>query len=278
MNHCDITKDLMPLHIDRLCSETSSTFVEQHLSSCEQCKEVYEQMLTEFKLEQVETKEMAIQQKQPFEKMNNAMKSYRYFTKLTEWLTVIAIVSTLILIGKGFVDTSHLKYDLAHQDKIEQQQEQIMDDAFTQLEKEGQAGLQAVSSAYSNYVKYIAVFNASDVELLPDGFNKPKVKYPLPYEKALATYESGQFVIGDITPNDYDIGTMVMKKDGYIVQFEYANHYLAEVENAFQTKHYSPTKLELWLPALISFLITLCVAIVYRGLKKTNKHVKQLME
>ena len=135
----------MPLHIDRLCSDTSSTFVEQHLSSCQQCKQVYEQMLTELNLEQIETKETAIQQKQPFVKMNNAMKSYRYFTKLIEWLTVIAIVSTLLLAGKGFVDTSHLDYDLIHQSKIEKQQEQIMEDAFTELEKEGQAGLQAVS-------------------------------------------------------------------------------------------------------------------------------------
>ena len=278
MNHCDITKDLMPLHIDRLCSDTSSTFVEQHLSSCQQCKQVYEQMLTDLNLEQIETKETAIQQKQPFVKLNNAMKSYRYFTKLIEWLTVIAIVSTLALIGKGIVDTSNLEYDLTHQLNIEQQQQQIMEKAFTQLEKEGQAGLQEVSSEYGNYVKYIAVFKASDVEPLPEGFNKPKVRYPLPYEKALATYESGQLVTGDIIPNDYDIGTMVMEKDGYIVQFEYANHYIDEVERAFQTKHYSPTKLELWLPALISFVITFCLAIVYRGLRKTNKNVKQLME
>mgnify|MGYP003489666057 CR=1 FL=1 len=278
MNHCDITKDLMPLHIDRLCSETSSTFVEQHLSSCQQCKQVYEQMLTELNLEQIETKETAIQQKQPFVKMNNAIKSYRYFTKLIEWLTVIAIVSTLLLAGKGFVDTSHLNYDLIHQSKIEKQQEQIMEDAFNQLNQEGLAGLQAVSLEYGNYVKYIAVFKSADVDPLPEGFKKPKAIYPLPYEKALATYENGQLVTGDIIPNDYDIGTMVMEKDGYIVQFEYAKHHINEVERAFQTKHYSPTKLELWLPALISFMITLCLVIVYRGLRKTNKNVKQLME
>lgn len=278
MNHCDMTKDLMPLHIDRLCSETSSTFVEEHLSSCQQCKQVYDQMVKELKMEQVETKEMAIKQKQPFQKMNNVMKSYRFFTKFTEWLTVIAIVSTLILIGKGFVDTSHLKYDLTHQLKIEQQQEQIMDDAFTQIEKEGQAGLKAVSSEYSNYIKYLAVFNASDVDPLPAGYNKPKVLYPLPYEKALATYENGQLVTGNITPSDYDIGTMVMEKDGYIVQFEYDRHYLNEVERAFQTEHYSPTKFELWLPALIGVIISLFLAIVYRGLKKTNKDVKELIE
>ena len=268
----------MPLHIDRLCSETSSTFVEQHLSSCQQCKQVYKQMLAELNLEQIETKETAIQQKQPFVKMKNAMKSYRYFTKVLEWLTVIAIVSTLLLVGKGFVDTNHLDYDLIHQSKIEKQQEQIMEDAFNQLNQEGIAGIQAVSLEYGNYVKYIAVFNSSDVAPLPEGFNKPKVKYPLPYENALATYESGQLVTSDIIPNDYDIGTMVMEKDGYIVQFEYANHYIDEVERAFQTKHYSPTKFELWLPALISFIITLCLAIVYRGLRKINKNVKQLIE
>ena len=98
MNHCDITKDLMPLHIDRLCSDTSSTFVEQHLSSCQQCKQVYEQMLTDLNLEQIETKETAIKQKQPFVKLNNAMKSYRYFTKLIEKSQLVRIKYFLSII------------------------------------------------------------------------------------------------------------------------------------------------------------------------------------
>ena len=76
MNHCEIIKDLLPMYIDGLCSSTSNTLVEQHLATCEHCKQIHSQMLKEFEIEQVEVNKIAIQQKQPFVKMNNIFKSY----------------------------------------------------------------------------------------------------------------------------------------------------------------------------------------------------------
>ena len=111
MDHCEIVKDLLPMYIDGLCSPTSNTLVEQHLSTCKQCKQIHEQMLKEFEIEQVEVNKIAIQQKQPFEKMNYIFKSYRVFSKILEWMTVLAVVITIILIGKSFVDTKNLAND-----------------------------------------------------------------------------------------------------------------------------------------------------------------------
>ena len=36
---CDITKDLLPLYIDSVCSEKSSECVEEHLKECNNCRE-----------------------------------------------------------------------------------------------------------------------------------------------------------------------------------------------------------------------------------------------
>lgn len=277
MNNCEIIKDLLPIYIDGLCSPTSSTLVEQHLSTCKQCKQIHTQMLKEFEVEQVEVNKIAIQQKQPFEKMNHIFKSYRGFSKILEWMTVLAVVITIILLGKSFIDTKDLADHIKHQEKIEQEQQNIMKSAFKNLTSEGTSGLQKISTDYQNQIKYIAAFSASEVEPLSTDFSKPKAIYPLPYEDAKATYENGQLITEKITPSDYDIGTMAMERDGYIVQFEYNRHYLNEVEQAFQTKHYSPNNLQLWLPALIAILVTLCLYFLYRGIKSTNRKAQKLI-
>ena len=41
---CDIIKDLIPLYIDGCCSEKSASAVEEHLSKCEECRHIYENM------------------------------------------------------------------------------------------------------------------------------------------------------------------------------------------------------------------------------------------
>ena len=277
MNNCEIIKDLLPMYIDGLCSPTSNTLVEQHLSTCKQCKQIHTQMLKEFEVEQAAVNKIAIQQKQPFEKMNHIFKSYRGFSKILEWMTVLAVMITIILLGKGFIDTKDLANNIKYQEKIEQEQQNIMKSAFENLASEGTTGLQKISADYQNQIKYIAAFSATEVEPLAADFSKPKAIYPLPYEKAKVIYENGQLITDEITPNDYDIGTMAMEKDGYIVQFEYTRHYLNGVEQAFQTKHYSPNNLQLWLPALIAMLVTFCLYFLYRGIKSTNRKAQKLI-
>lgn len=277
MNHCDIIQDLLPMYIDGLCSSTSNKLVEQHLATCEHCKQIHSQMLKEFEIEQVEVNKIAIQQKQPFVKMNNIFKSYRGFSKILEWMTVLAVVITIIFLGKGFIDTKDLANDIKHQEKIEQEQHNIMKVAFENLASEGTSGLKKVSTDYQNKIKYIAAFSATEMEPLSAHNSMPKVIYPLPYEKAKATYENGQLITEKITPSDYDIGTVAMEKEGYIVQFEYTRNYLNEVEQAFQTKHYSPNNFQLWIPALIAMFVTLCLYFLYRGIKNTNRKALKLI-
>ncbi len=42
--NCDIVKDLIPLYIDRCCSEESEKAVEEHIRDCDDCKKLLEDM------------------------------------------------------------------------------------------------------------------------------------------------------------------------------------------------------------------------------------------
>lgn len=41
---CSIIQDLLPLYVDEICSEESKKIVEDHLSRCSICKEIYDSM------------------------------------------------------------------------------------------------------------------------------------------------------------------------------------------------------------------------------------------
>ena len=41
---CNVIKDLIPLYIDDCCSKESAALVKEHLESCAECKELYEDM------------------------------------------------------------------------------------------------------------------------------------------------------------------------------------------------------------------------------------------
>lgn len=44
---CRIIRDLLPLYVDEVCSEESRKIVEEHLSECETCTKILEQMKSE---------------------------------------------------------------------------------------------------------------------------------------------------------------------------------------------------------------------------------------
>ena len=45
--NCEIIKDLLPLYVDECCSEESSKAVEMHLKECDDCKSVFESMISD---------------------------------------------------------------------------------------------------------------------------------------------------------------------------------------------------------------------------------------
>ena len=47
---CNVIRDILPSYIDGVCSEESAKCVEEHLKTCQDCKEIYEAMKSDMKV------------------------------------------------------------------------------------------------------------------------------------------------------------------------------------------------------------------------------------
>lgn len=43
---CEVIRDLLPLYVDQICSEESRKLVEEHLDTCRECRQFYENLCT----------------------------------------------------------------------------------------------------------------------------------------------------------------------------------------------------------------------------------------
>lgn len=44
---CELVADLLPRYIDKKCTKETNEFIKEHISSCEDCRELYEAMSSE---------------------------------------------------------------------------------------------------------------------------------------------------------------------------------------------------------------------------------------
>lgn len=83
---CKIVNDLLPMYIDNLTSEDTNKFIEEHLKSCKECKEVFNNMNVGIDMEEIE------------EQTNiNELKKY----KRNQKIKLIAVVLVVVLICFG---------------------------------------------------------------------------------------------------------------------------------------------------------------------------------
>ena len=53
MMKCEIIRDLIPLYLDKVCSEDSRKLVEEHLAECSECRKYMKELETELEAENV---------------------------------------------------------------------------------------------------------------------------------------------------------------------------------------------------------------------------------
>lgn len=277
-NECEIVRDLLPSYIDKLCSKSSENFVSTHLEHCTECKSFYNQMLLELNMkDEIEIMERQ-QVIQPFQKVSALVKRQKIIEKALKWVVLFSLIMTIVLSTLATSNTTQLNKEQKHQSFIEQEQLEIMQTAFQSLNQNGPESLRDVSLNYARQIKYLAVFEKNTVSLDKDISKEPTVLYPLPYKEAKIVYENGEIITNTITPKDYDIGTMVMEKGDYIIQFEYQDHYIKHVEQAFQTKHYAKNLLEIWLPSAITLIITVILLSIWISVVKSIRRSEGLIE
>ena len=82
---CNIILDLLPLYYDQVCSDETKALVEEHLSSCESCREALKSMSGELPIPKQDIESVEI--------LKNIKKELR--TKEVRWIFIIIIIAIL---------------------------------------------------------------------------------------------------------------------------------------------------------------------------------------
>lgn len=110
---CEIIKDLFPSYIDGLTSSESNLEIEEHLKNCHQCKEIFEQMKAEIRVENTKYNKEKIN---PFKKLNR-----KIFQAVIITLTVcaLAVGSYIYFFGIGWkVNSDDMNIGYAYKNGI----------------------------------------------------------------------------------------------------------------------------------------------------------------
>lgn len=103
MNNCEIVRDLIPLCIDRVASESSEKMVYEHVESCPECKKIMEDMTDG--LEIPINKETQFKDTEPFIKMQKTIVN-----KVTKIVAVTVVL--LVVLYLGVQVTNRITYPL----------------------------------------------------------------------------------------------------------------------------------------------------------------------
>ncbi|MBB5180423.1 hypothetical protein HNQ44_001851 [Planomicrobium koreense] len=273
-NECYIVRDLLPSYIDQLCSDESKQFIEQHMAHCESCSHMLYQMKEELNVVEQRDLPLRMEQKKPFEKVSRFLKAQLDFTKFLKVSFGLSLLITLILLVFAFTNLAEWQENQQEQQRVEQEQQDIMDKTFAAILAQGmpdEAALQSVFEQYQEQLEHIALFASEDTENTPTWQQGPMTTFPVDYKKALIVVGENGNMTEAIVPNDYDIGTMVMANEEWVVQFEYKESYLPTVENAHQIKHYFPTVWQLFSMPTVFTIITLFIFTIWLYQKRIMK-------
>ncbi|MCR2822321.1 zf-HC2 domain-containing protein [Lederbergia panacisoli] len=280
-NECYIVRDLLPSYIDQLCSEESARFVEQHIDICEKCSQLLHQMRIEVDTEKQPEISARLEQKKPFQKIAyffNAQKNFSKFFKISFWIALLATLGFFVYSISVF---SNLVHERKESSIVEQQKKDIMKKAFAILSTEAsidEKGLQTIFDEYSGQLQHLSVFSSkiiNDVTRLQKG---PINTFPIDYSQAVLIIGENGKITEPIIPSDYDIGTVAMANDRWIVQYEYKESYLKTVENAHQIKHYAPSIWTIFQLPIVFTIITVFILGGWLFQKRMIKPVENLLD
>ena len=282
-NECYIVRDLLPSYVDDLCSEETSEFVKQHIDSCKQCTQIVNQLHKEFDIQEQLEISARIEQKEPFQRIAHffkAQKNYNTFLSTSFWISLIVTIGFTIYSLTVFIDLNHEREQAK---LIEQQKFDIIDKAFRAIMSPNnidETALQAVFREYNEQLQYLAVFSIENIAeddaiYLQKG---PKNFFPIDYPKAELVFGEKGKITESIIPNDYDIGTVAMANEQWIVQYEYKESFHEAVEHVHQITHYAPSN---WTVFQIPILLLIVTVFILGNLlyeKRITKPVGNLLK
>jgi len=107
-NECPIVKDLMPLYIDGAVSEESRVFMDEHISSCPGCAQVYGEMRAELRLRDDQQEKL---DQAELERAALRVRKRRMRRRLVLSLVCLALGAALCLTGISWYGDYYYSYD-----------------------------------------------------------------------------------------------------------------------------------------------------------------------
>ncbi|THE09509.1 zf-HC2 domain-containing protein [Bacillus timonensis] len=288
-NKCNIVRDLLPSYIDHLCSQDSINFIEEHLNFCNKCREVLEDMKNDVDLPNKIDEVYKVEVKRPFNKVSSFFKGQK---KLTNYLFIAALFS--FVFGFIFLTQSIMKYsehneEVTELEVVDQEKEAIIDDVFhilessTELTDKEEKQLITIFKKYNEKLNLLAVFPAKDIEdWLKENAavkQKPTTIYPIEYNKATVVIGNEGILRNNetITPSGYDLGTVVMAKKRWVIQYEYKSSYERTIERHHQLTYYGPSTWSIFQTPILLFTLFIILLMFWIFFRRQNKRLKDLM-
>ncbi|MBN3553908.1 hypothetical protein JYA63_06515 [Fictibacillus nanhaiensis] len=214
------------------------------------------------------------------------------FTNYILTLSVLFLVLSAIFFITSYSKANAYKEELDQLQVVEEEKEIIMNDVFDVLDTSNEVGdkerydLLDVFNKYDDKLNLVAVFSAKDVEdWLQDKDNQavkegPDTHYPIDYANASIVIGNNK-VIEDkdqIVPSDYDMGTVIMANDNWVVQYEYRTSYEKTVEKHLQYTNYGPSIWSFYQIPILFAALFIAFGGVWLFLNRQNKRLSTVME
>lgn len=110
---CNLVKDLLPNYIDKVTSNETNVFIEEHLKNCDECRESFKNMSEEIKVDYKnnENKKINI-----FKKVNNKIKLLKTIIFVIIFLFIVIFIRKVAILYK--VENMAIKADYKNYSKI----------------------------------------------------------------------------------------------------------------------------------------------------------------
>ncbi|WP_191556923.1 permease prefix domain 1-containing protein [Metabacillus idriensis] len=221
--------------------------------------------------------------------LSEFFKVQKKFLNYIGAIAVFAFVLGCIFLISSIMDQKEFNEEAAQLNKVQEEQEVIMDDVFHVLEDSNdltQADEKNLIKAYEKYqdkLNLIAVFPVKGLEdWLQENqqvLEEPDRHFPIDYLRAAAVIGKEGVIKNkeQIEPSDYDFGNVIMANSKWIVQYEYKTSYEKTIEKYVQLKYYGPTIWSFYQIPILYFTICIVLGVVWLFLKKQNKQLKEVI-
>ncbi|WP_409297935.1 permease prefix domain 1-containing protein [Peribacillus sp. SCS-26] len=216
--------------------------------------------------------------------LSEFFKVQKKFTNYVLTFSIIFLLSGIFFLAAGFLEVKNIA-------DVEQERSDIMTEIFdamgssnkvTGREKEQ---LLTIFKKHEDKLNVAAVFKADGLENWlrenEEVKGEPNTHFPIDYTKAEIVIKNNDIVgnKAQIVPGSYDLGTVIMADEQWIVQFEYKPSYEATIEKYHQLKHYTgPSTWTFYQLPILFFSLFIVLGIIWLFLKRQNRQLKGVIK